>query len=246
MSNGRTVSIQVSTAQQFHVAAEARRAAQKTIEASLPAEKLALIAEAQQRQVAAIMPRISSITVPIFKEFRRTMLFHGAAFRSVSMPYTQLNQSITAWQKVLSSSLITGFQQSTFGSIPFVINFETPDILMPRQLEQAVIADESLQLPDSTNLTVSIDQYGNFVINQHTMYRANANTSEHGKLLHLLESRKDEFIKNDELRAHFKAGSVREIMKNLKKDMRESGYRLDYDRHRRQGLVYHGIIHRQQ
>lgn len=216
--------------------------------ASIPNSVFQQLAEAQQQQARYLTAALSSVNTKIFEDLRKTLNLYDDVFKAITLPSLQLIEATQAWQKILANSITAQLQQSIIRSLEIKINFELPRVYIPSSLEEALIKASTDQpaLAENNLLSVTIDQFGSFVIGGQKIVRANANSSRHGKLLSILEDNKGRIVSKDDIRANIKVGDPRQIMKDLKKELRQLGYRLDYEPYRSQGLVYHGIVHHQQ
>ena len=227
--------------------ASANRSA-NLVMASIPMDVFKQLAEAQQQQAGYLTAALSSVNTQIFEDLRKTLNLYDDVFKAITLPSLQLIEATHAWQKILANSITAQLQQSIIKSLEIKINFELPRVYIPSALEEALIEAPTDQpaLAENNLLSVTIDQFGSFVIGGQKIVRANANSSRHGKLLSMLEDNKGQMVSKDDIKANLKVGDPKQIMKDLKKELRQLGYRLDYDPYRYQGLVYHGIVHRQQ
>ena len=227
--------------------ASAQRSANLVL-ASIPLDVFKQLAEAQQQQARYLTAALSSFNTKIFEDLRKTLNLYDDVFKAITLPSLQLIEATQAWQKILANSITAQLQQSIIRSLEIKINFELPRVYIPSTLEEAVIEAPANQpeLAENNLLSVTIDQFGSFIIGGQKIVRANANSSRHGKLLSMLEVNKGQMVSKDDIKASLKVGDPKQIMKDLKKELRQLGFKLDYEPYRYQGLVYHGIVHRQQ
>jgi hypothetical protein len=206
------------------------------------------MAEARQRQAAAVAPLLNSAHLQVFEDFRKTMQLHNDAFQAISLPYRQLAASMQAWQGILANSIVTEFKRTVVSAVEISINFERPQIVIPTMLEETLIDVPAKQNGADRNgpLTVSIDQFGSFIIGNRRMVRANAKTSRHGQLLKLLEQNKGHLVTKDDVKASIlRTADPTQIMKDLNKELNSLGLKLVYEVYPLQGWVYKGVITQQ-
>lgn len=90
-------------------------------------------------------------------------------------------------------------------------------------------------------LEVSFGQYGEIRINGN-LFRANAVGSKHGRLLQFLNDNPNRLISNKEMKESANATNAANVLHDLKKELRQIGYKLRYRRYKSQGLIYMGVV----
>lgn len=209
----------------------------------IPVSTLLHLTETQQRQAELIANAVKPFNDHAFTNLRQTLAVHNKAFQSIAFPSPQFLSSITAWQKTFNNTIVADLKRLADSAVTFRLNFEASQLIMPELLEEADVID--VVETESKLLTVTIDRFGSFQIGEHKLVRANANSSRHGKLLKYLEDNKGEMVSNTDIKRHIRVGTPLQVMKDLKRDLRLFGYRIDYVRYRGQGLVYYGVIRKQ-
>ncbi len=144
-----------------------------------------------------------------------------------------------AMQKMLATSLATELQKSLASSL--AINFRfNPLGLAPNQRVQEPA--QATAVISNGALDVTVDQLGFLWLGGRQITRAHTKTSRHGQLLNWFEGNKGELVTEEQMKNYLKVTDPKQVMKDLKKDLRELGYKLWYERYRRQGVIYRGIL----
>lgn len=99
---------------------------------------------------------------------------------------------------------------------------------------------------DNELLQITSDKYGYFWLGGQKINRANATTSRHGQLLRLFEDTKGQIVSDGQIKQQLKVTNPKQVLKDLKSELRKLGYDLKYKPLPRQGRVYEGVIKKQQ
>jgi hypothetical protein len=94
-------------------------------------------------------------------------------------------------------------------------------------------------------LEVISDQYGHFWLGGRKINRANAISSRHGQLLRIFEDTKGQIVSDVQIKQQLKVTNPKQVLKDLKSELRKLGYDLKYKPLPRQGRVYEGVIKKQ-
>lgn len=167
---------------------------------------------------------------------------------SLVLPYKQMAALVQPWQAMFAASIGAELQKSVAKSLAISFKFDLPRFYAPPiGLVEPAIEDEVEIVPlvHDGKLEVTVDQFGQFSFGGQRIPRANANTSRHGQLLSMLEGNKGELISKRQIKEHLKVTSSEQVLKDLKKDLRALGFKMDYKPYPRQGIVYKGIIRKQ-
>lgn len=201
---------------------------------------------ATQKAATSVM---ASFPKDLFTQVEQAQADYRDLFKLVSTQNRQIVDSIMTWHKMLANSITAEFQKSLKELLELKINFELPVIhLTPILVEGSVINEDSASAPIAVNsgiLELSIDQFGQYTIGDHKITRANAKTSRHGQLLNLLEGKRGQLVSKEQIKDELKLTNADQVLKDLKKELRLLGYRINYTRYRGQGLVYQGVIRKQ-
>ncbi len=95
-------------------------------------------------------------------------------------------------------------------------------------------------------LQITSDRYGYFWLGGQKINRANATSSRHGQLLRLFEDTKGQIVSDGQIKQELKVKNPKQVLKDLKSELRRLGYDLKYKPLPRQGRVYEGVIKKQQ
>ena len=106
-------------------------------------------------------------------------------------------------------------------------------------------ANEHLARPPDKYLPVEEAQYGFFKIDGNELRVLNPGSSRCGKLLKILLERRAEVVDYKTLRSYAGTTTLDKDFKDLKRQLRLQGYKLEYDRPRSQGIVALGIVYLQ-
>ncbi len=98
-----------------------------------------------------------------------------------------------------------------------------------------------LEQPTEHHLTVSNDPYGFFLIDGKQLNILHPSSSRCGKLLSALLKRRATVVDYKTLQAEIGAGDLDKDFKDLKYQLRQHGYELDYKRPRTHGIALIGI-----
>lgn len=121
-------------------------------------------------------------------------------------------------------------------------NFPVPEVTTKTiQLKSTYVVKPK----DNELLEVISDQYGYFWLSGQKINRANATTSRHGQLLRLFEDTKGQIVSDGQIKQHLKVTNPKQVLKDLKSELRRLGYDLRYKPLPRQGRVYEGVIKKQ-
>lgn len=111
--------------------------------------------------------------------------------------------------------------------------------------EPQATTDERLARPPDKYLPVEEIQYGYFKIDGSELKILNPGSSRCGRLLQILLERRAEVIDYKTLRSYVRTTTLDKDFKDLKRQLREQGYKLDYRRPRGQGIAAIGLVYLQ-
>lgn len=94
-------------------------------------------------------------------------------------------------------------------------------------------------------LCVEEAEYGYFKIDGNELKILNPSSSKCGRLLQLLLNRRAEIVDYKTLREHVKTDRLDKDFKDLKRQLSQQGYKLDYDRPPGQGIAAKGLVYLQ-
>ena len=187
-----------------------------------------------QRTAAQMVPLMPVVTVPDTRLLLRPMMESLEQTR-------QLAQMVYAHTEV-ARSLAESFRRLTLPTLQ--LNFWFTQRPWPEVDVESDILE--IDAPSTAYMTVTADQYGRQTIDGKRTDRANAITSRHGQLLQWFEANRDELVSEYEMKNYLKVKDPKQVMRDLKKELRLLGYQLSYERIKRQGVIYRGVIRRQQ
>lgn len=106
-------------------------------------------------------------------------------------------------------------------------------------------ANEHLARPPDRYLPVEEVQYGFFKIDGNELKILNPGSSRCGRLLQILLERRAEVVDYKTLHSYTRTTTLDKDFKDLKRQLRQQGYKLDYRRPRGQGIAAIGLVYLQ-
>ncbi len=125
--------------------------------------------------------------------------------------------------------------------IKFIFTFK-PIYYVPKPVEPTI---GRFDQPPDKYLSVEKAQYGYFKIDGRELKVLNPSSSRCGRLLQCLLNRRAEVVDYKTLREYVKTDRLDKDFKDLKRQLGQQGYELDYSRPRGQGIVANGLVYLQ-
>lgn len=124
-------------------------------------------------------------------------------------------------------------------SLKFIFTFK-PIYYVPAP---QTTANERHARPPDKYLLVEEVQYGFFKIDGNELKILNPGSSRCGRLLQILLERRAEVVDYKTLRSYARTTTLDKDFKDLKRQLRQQGYKLDYRRPRGQGIAAIGLVY---
>ena len=206
---------------------------QMVITPTLPA--ILLVLEVLNQRNKLFAETIASVN---FKQIRAM----NEAIHAATAPLLEMQKSIQFIADTMAKQFDDVFKNAT--RIKFNFDFYSP----PATTTERTISLDSTYVVAPVGgglLDIRFDDHGFVWLNNHKIVRANARSSRHGKLLRLFEESKGEIVSNDQIKSQLKVTNPKQVLKDLKAELRRLGYDLKYTPLPRQGRVYEGVIKKQ-
>ncbi len=159
-------------------------------------------------------------------------------------PYARMQESLTLLTDRISGQIFEALKSATL----FRVNFEFCVPLAKTIVQTVISAPSTYEIAPAglPVITVRFDELGFVWINDEKIVRANARSSQHGRLFKYLEAKKGSYVtKNEMKQAMNLASSADQAIKDIQKVLRGRGYELSFERVRGDGIMYHGVISQQ-
>lgn len=140
------------------------------------------------------------------------------------------------WIEIITESIMKIVEP-----LRFLFTFK-PIYYVPRPVGQT---EDCLGRPPDKYLLVEEAEYGYFKIDGNELKILNPSSSKCGRLLQLLLNRRAEIVDYKTLREHVKTDRLDKDFKDLKWQLSQQGYKLDYDRPPGQGIAAKGLVYLQ-
>ena len=147
-----------------------------------------------------------------------------------------LAEQVKRWAEMIREAVTKIIQP-----LKFVLTFR-PIYYVPRQVQ---LSPTNHARPPDDHLPVEEAEYGFFKIDGHKLTVLNPSSSRCGKLLQYLLKHRAEVVDYRTLRNHTKSPDLDKDFKDLKRQLKQNGYLLEYDRPRGQGIVAKGLVYLQ-
>jgi hypothetical protein len=165
------------------------------------------------------------------------------SIQAMLTPYVQMQASIKQLTDIMNSQVAEALKSATAVRINIEF-FATPLKSTKRTISLPstyVVAPADLSV-----ISVRFDELGFVWVNGKKIVRANARSSQHGRLFKYLEGKKGSYVTKSEMKqAMNQASSADQAIKDIQKVLRSYGFELDFERVRGDGLMYHGVIRQQ-
>ena len=173
--------------------------------------------------------------------FKQIRAMHEAV-QAATAPLLEIQNTIKLVADAMSKQLNDVAKMAT------LVKFNFDFYAQPARATERVVAVESTYtvLPRSDALlSVRFDEHGFVWLNNQKIVRANARSSRHGQLLRLFEENKGSLVTDSQIKERLKVVNPKQVLKDLKSELRRLGYDIKYTPLPRQGRVYDGVIKKQ-